>query len=75
MTDELNARTIVVEGILTTDDSEGGFGPDWINIDGQNMSKIIASLYNAQLDCRGSLGEHMRFGRVRLTIERLEDGE
>lgn len=70
---ESGKQKIVVEGNLICAESEGGFGPDCIEVDGQYLSDVIARLFGVALDGRGSLGDHVNFGRVRLTIERLEN--
>lgn len=59
-------------GPLEVFDSEGGFGPDEIQINGASMAEIVARLYGLAVNDRGSLG-NLKLGNVCLVLERLPD--
>lgn len=62
----------VVEGVLIISESEGGFGPDLITIDGEELTVAIAAAFGLKLNSRGSVGDDIVLGRVRITIEPME---
>jgi hypothetical protein len=63
---------VSIDGELIVSDSEGGFGPDEITVNGVTLSYMIATLFGLELTSRGSLGEYKKLGHVRLSIERLD---
>jgi hypothetical protein len=67
-------RKVAIEGILIVSDSEGGFGPDDIDVGGRSLSEIVAEAAGLETDGRVSLGAYLDLGPVRLTIEPLDPG-
>lgn len=65
-------KSIIIEGELVTYETSGGFGPDDITIAGESLSVILAKFFGQPLDGRG---ERVDLGRVRITIERLDEAD
>ena len=62
-------RKSIIEGELVVYSSEGGFAPDGIEINGKDFAEILADHFDLPLDCRGSLGDLVHLGKVKITIE------
>ena len=57
--------SLQVEGVLKTWSQEGGYADDALEIDGRDLSELIADHFGD-----GRTGDR-NYGRVRITIERL----
>lgn len=67
-------KWIQVDGILASTEIESGHVPDGITIDDTSIEEVIAKLYGRPLNKMGGLGDCV-FGRVRLTLQRLDDAD